>query len=88
VGLGSDVDVDARHPRTGTVRAAYAIDGVDPSRRTFEVVDGLLRRGWLERDVEGVVGGNFRRVLASIWERPPAVPAALPPSQVRAAGKS
>lgn len=76
VGLGSDLDVDARHPRTGLVRAAYAIDGVNPSRRTFEVVDGLLSRGWLERDVEGVVGGNFRRALASIWERPATAPAA------------
>jgi membrane dipeptidase len=76
VGLGSDVDVDARDPRTGRVRPAYAIDGLEPSRRTFAVVEGLLRRGWREADVEGVLGGNFRRALAAIWRPPAAVPAA------------
>ncbi len=87
VGLGSDVDVDARDPRTGRVRPAYAIDGLDPSRRTFEVVEGLLRRGWREADVEGVLGGNFRRALASIWGTPPAAPKTLPlrPAQTQPA---
>jgi membrane dipeptidase len=85
VGLGSDVDVDARDPHTGLVRARYAIDGMDPARRTFDVVEGLLRRGWLERDVEGVVGGNFRRALAAIWESAPPRPATpLPATPVAA----
>ncbi|HEV8241366.1 MAG TPA: membrane dipeptidase [Thermoanaerobaculia bacterium] len=78
VGLGSDVDVDARDPKSGQVRPAYAIRGLDPARRTFEVVEGLLRRGWLKSDVEGVVGGNFRRALASIWGAAPAEPLPLP----------
>ena len=78
VGLGSDVDVDARDPRSGRVRPAYAIDGVEPSRRTFAVVEGLLRRGWSDADVEGVLGGNFRRALASIWDAPAAAPAPRP----------
>ncbi|HEV8629478.1 MAG TPA: membrane dipeptidase [Thermoanaerobaculia bacterium] len=84
VGLGSDTDVDSRDPRTGRVRPAYAIRGLVPERRTFEVVEGLLRRGWLPADVAGVLGGNFRRALASIWEIPlppgaptPAVPGAV-----------
>jgi membrane dipeptidase len=67
VGLGSDVDVDARDPKSGRVRPAYAIEGMNPARRTFEVVEGLLRRGWTAKDVEGVLGGNFRRALAAIW---------------------
>jgi len=74
VGLGSDVDVDARDPRSGRVRPAYAIRGLDPARRTFEVVEGLLRRGWSPKDVEGVLGGNFRRALASIWGAPSTAP--------------
>ncbi|HET9766723.1 MAG TPA: membrane dipeptidase, partial [Thermoanaerobaculia bacterium] len=78
VGLGSDVDVDARDPRSGRVRPAYAIRGMNPARRTFEVVEGLLRRGWTVKDVEGVLGGNFRRALAAIWEQPAAVPDARP----------
>jgi membrane dipeptidase len=78
VGLGSDVDVDARDPRSGRVRPAYAIRGLNPARRTFEVVEGLLRRGWPAKDVEGVLGGNFRRALAAIWEQPAAVPDSRP----------
>ncbi len=74
VGLGSDVDVDARDPNSGRVRPAYAIRGMNPARRTFEVVEGLLRRGWTAKDVEGVLGGNFRRALAAIWEQPAATP--------------
>jgi membrane dipeptidase len=78
VGLGSDTDVDARDPRSGRVRPAYAIRGMDPARRTFDVVDGLLRRGWREADVEGVLGGNFRRALAAIWNVPAAAPDSRP----------
>ena len=74
VGLGSDTDVDSRDPRTGNVRPAYSIRGMDPARRTFEVVDGLLRRGWTTAEVEGVLGGNFRRALATIWPAPVASP--------------
>ena len=73
VGLGSDVDVDGRDPRTGRERPAYAISGLDHARRTFAVVEGLLCRGWLESDVELVLGGNFRRALGEIWAPQPAV---------------
>jgi len=78
VGIGSDVDVDARDPRSGRVRPAYAIEGMNPARRTFEVAEGLLRRGWTAKDVEGVLGGNFRRALAAIWDAPAVAPQALP----------
>jgi membrane dipeptidase len=67
VGLGSDVDVDAVNPRTGRVRPAYAIRGLDHARRVFALVEGLLRRGWREEDVELALGGNFRRALGEIW---------------------
>ena len=67
VGLGSDVDVDGRDPRTGRERPAYAIRGLDHARRTFTVVEGLLRRGWSEEHVELALGGNFRRALGEIW---------------------
>lgn len=67
VGLGSDVDVGARDPATGRVRPFYAIRGLDPATRVFQIADGLLRRGYPADDVELVLGGNFRRALASIW---------------------
>jgi membrane dipeptidase len=70
VGLGSDVDIDASDPATGAPRPTYAIDGLVPAARVFQLADGLLGRGWPPRDVEGALGGNFRRALAAIW--PPA----------------
>jgi membrane dipeptidase len=75
VGLGSDVDVDARDRQTGRVRPAYAIHGLDHTRRTFELVEGLLRRGWREEHVELMLAGNFRRALAAIWAPPAAAKA-------------
>lgn len=64
VGLGSDVDLVA-HP--GVTGGFYEIRGLDPLARVFQIADGLLRRGWSERDVALVIGGNFLRVLADIW---------------------
>lgn len=68
VGVGSDFDVDALDPQTGRTRARYVLDGVDPVRRTFALAEGLLRRGWLESDVLLALGGNFARVLETIWK--------------------
>ena len=48
----------------------------DHARRTFELVEGLLRRGWREDHVELVLAGNFRRALGEIWA-PAAPPAPL-----------
>jgi len=84
VGLGSDVDVDAVDPLTGGPRQAYAIRGMTQARRTFEVVEGLLRRGWTEPQIELVLGGNFRRALGAIWGQP-APAAGVLPAAARAA---
>jgi membrane dipeptidase len=67
VGLGSDVDLEAVDPRSGRPLEFYAIKGLDPAARVFQIADGLLRRGFAPRDVELVLGGNFRRVLGEIW---------------------
>ena len=76
VGIGSDVDVDAVDPVSGRVRRFYAIRGMVPELRVFQLADGLLRRGVAPADVAAVLGGNFRRALASIWpadsDSPPA----------------
>lgn len=67
VGLGSDADVDALDPATGRLRPRYRIQGLLLARRTFELTEGLLRRGYSDRDVELVLGGNFQRALGAIW---------------------
>lgn len=67
VGLGSDVDVDAREPVSGRRRPFYAIRGLVPELRVYQIADGLLRRGFAPSDVAAVLGGNFRRALGAIW---------------------
>ena len=67
VGLGSDTDVDTLDPATGLPRPFYAIRGLEPVERVYQIADGLLRRGYSTRDVELVLGGNFLRALAAIW---------------------
>ncbi|HVS13243.1 MAG TPA: membrane dipeptidase [Thermoanaerobaculia bacterium] len=67
VGLGSDVDVAAVDPATGRPHPLYAIRGLDPRARVFQIADGLLARGYSEEDVELVLGGNFLRALTAIW---------------------
>ncbi len=67
VGLGSDVDVEAKQPTTGRLSPFYDIAGLDPVARVFQIADGLLRRGWSESAVRLVLGGNFERALGTIW---------------------
>jgi membrane dipeptidase len=67
VGLGTDTDPDTLDPLTGQIRAAYRIAGLNPSRRVYDLAEGLLRRGYSASDVTGVLGGNFRRALDEIW---------------------
>jgi membrane dipeptidase len=43
------------------------IDGLDHPRRMFDLTEGLIRRKYSDRDIEGILGGNFKRVLAQIW---------------------
>ncbi|MEA2603622.1 MAG: rane dipeptidase [Acidobacteriota bacterium] len=70
VGIGSDVDVDAADPATGRPLARYAVQGLDPARRVFDLAEGLVRRGYTDRAIELILGGNFQRVLGEIWAAP------------------
>lgn len=90
VGLGSDVDVPAVDPKTGRPHSFYAISGLDPEARVYQIADGLLRRGYSATDVGLVLGGNFARALREIWgdsplptaremRRDPFCPAPRPP---------
>jgi membrane dipeptidase len=81
VGLGSDMDLDGyddMSPEENTaMRAGYKgsygfrekidIEGVDHPRRVFDLTEGLIRRGYSDADITGVLGGNFRRVLGQVW---------------------
>lgn len=68
VGLGSDVDLEALDPRTGRVDPRYAVRGLPPAGRVFDLTEGLIRRGYSDKAIELILGGNFQRVLTEIWQ--------------------
>ena len=81
LGVGSDIDLhgyDALPPEQikqlqASYKASYGfraktdIEGVDHPKRMFDLTDGLIRRKYTDAQIEGILGGNFKRVLAQIW---------------------
>jgi membrane dipeptidase len=81
LGVGSDIDLDGYDDMPAEenkrLRAAYKgsygfrdkidIEGVDHPKRIFDLTEGLIRRKYTDREIEMVLGGNFKRVLAQIW---------------------
>ncbi len=81
VGIGSDIDLDGYddlpEDELKQLKAAYKssyafrektdIEGVDHPKRMFDLVEGFIRRKYTDAQIEGILGGNFRRVLAQIW---------------------
>jgi membrane dipeptidase len=81
LGVGSDIDLygyDAMPPELNKqLRASYKgsygfrekidIEGIDHPKRMFDLTEGLIRRKYTDKDIEGILGGNFKRVLSKIW---------------------
>jgi membrane dipeptidase len=81
LGVGSDIDLygyDAMPPELNRqLRAGYKgsygfrekidVEGIDHPKRMFDLTEGLIRRKYTDKDIEGILGGNFKRVLAKIW---------------------
>lgn len=81
LGVGSDIDLngyDAMPPEMNRqLRAGYKgsygfrekidVEGIDHPRRMFDLTEGLIRRNYTDKDIEGILGGNFKRVLSQIW---------------------
>jgi membrane dipeptidase len=42
-------------------------DGFDHPKKTFDLTEALIRRGYGDSNIEAVLGGNFRRLLGTIW---------------------
>jgi membrane dipeptidase len=86
LGVGSDIDLygyDAlpdpmRKALHAGYKASYAfrdkddIEGVNHPKRFYDIAQGLIRRGYSDNDIAGVLGGNFQRVLTKIWSVAPA----------------
>jgi membrane dipeptidase len=81
LGVGSDIDLygyDAMPPELNKrLRAGYKgsygfrekidVEGLNHPKRMFDLTEGLIRRKYSDKDIEGILGGNFKRVLAQIW---------------------
>jgi membrane dipeptidase len=44
------------------------IEGFNHPKKMFDLTEALLRRGYGDADIVGVLGGNFRRLLGAVWE--------------------
>jgi membrane dipeptidase len=81
LGVGSDIDLDGyddmppeinRQLRAGYkgsygFREKIDVEGLDHPKRMFDLAEGLIRRKYTDAQIEGILGGNFKRVLTSIW---------------------
>ena len=81
LGVGSDIDLygyDSMPPEANKqLRAGYKgiyafrekidIEGLDHPKRMFDLTEGLIRRKYSDKDIQGILGGNFSRVLKEIW---------------------
>ncbi|HJS56733.1 MAG TPA: membrane dipeptidase [Vicinamibacteria bacterium] len=63
----------SRTPSAATPRAR---SGLDHPRRMYDLAEGLIRRGYSDRDIELILGGNFARVLGELWKASPPAAAA------------
>lgn len=59
---------------TSLTSSSWDIEGLDHPKRMFDLTEGLVRRKYTDRQIEGILGGNFRRVLTDIWTTQPAAP--------------
>jgi membrane dipeptidase len=48
-------------------REKIDIEGLDHPKRMFDLTEGLIRRKYSDKDIEGILGSNFERVLTEIW---------------------
>jgi membrane dipeptidase len=78
LGIGSDIDLHgyddtpakwykelkAGYKGSYAFREKIDIEGVDHPKRMFDLTDGLIRRGYSDREIRGILGKNFKRVLS------------------------
>ena len=61
VGIGSDVDLVGHSPR-----ANEDLQGIEYSRRFFEITEGLVRRKYNADQIRGIIGANFERAFPNL----------------------
>jgi len=82
VGIGSDADIwgyddmpaDQNKMLRGSYKSSYAFrdkldtDGFDHPKKTYDLAEALIRRGYSDAHIQLVLGGNFRRLLGQVWK--------------------
>ena len=82
LGVGSDISLegyDDMPPELNKqLRAGYKgsygfrdkidIEGLSHPKRMYDLTEGLIRRKYTDAEIEGILGGNFIRVLSEIWK--------------------
>jgi membrane dipeptidase len=81
VGIGSDSDLNgyddlpkaqrdllaAQYKNSYGFREKQDTDGFDHPRKMFDLGEVLIRRGYSDENIGLILGGNFRRLLMSVW---------------------
>src|SRR5262245_42912413 len=81
VGIGTDSDLDGyddlpaemnkklreAYKSTYAFREKIDIEGFDHPRKVFDLTEALIRRKYSDANIEAILGGNFKRLLAQVW---------------------
>lgn len=65
---GRHKKLKASYKRSIAFRRKLDIEGLNHPQKFYDLTDALLRRGYSDTDVEGILGGNCVRVLSQIWK--------------------
>jgi membrane dipeptidase len=82
LGVGSDISLegydDMPPEMNKQLRASYKgsygfrekidVEGLSHPKRMFDLTEGLIRRKYSDTEIEGILGGNFVRVLSDVWK--------------------
>jgi len=80
-GIGTDSDLDgyddlppkiyeglkSGYKSSYSFRDKIDIEGLDYPKKIYDLTEALIRRGYDDTAIRGVLGGNFRRALGAIW---------------------
>jgi membrane dipeptidase len=82
VGIGSDSDLNGYDDLPAEIverlkaanKSSYGFrdksdtDGFDHPRKIFDLTEVLTRRGYSDANIQAILGGNFRRLMAEVWK--------------------
>jgi len=81
VGIGSDSDLfgydampaeqtralQAQYKASYGFRAKTDIEGFNHPQKVYDLTEALIRRGYSDENIRAILGGNFHRLLSSVW---------------------